>query len=112
MIEEKQEKSLRELSEEIKAVNLSNGWKTKSWDTPIGDKTVDQSVSKIAEECFEANGKFSKNDFEGFKEEIADVIIRCLDLAKDLGFHEELEQIIIRKNEFNKTRGFKHGKRI
>lgn len=104
--------SLEELAGKVKAVNLANGWKTKPWSSPIGDKSVDQSVMMIADECFEAKRRFNKDDFEGFKEEIADIIIRCLDLAHDLGFHEQLETIIIGKNEFNKTRGFKHGKKF
>lgn len=47
---------------------------------------------------------------EGFPTEIADTVIRCLDLADIVGF--DLEAEVIRKMRFNLTRPFKHGKRL
>jgi NTP pyrophosphatase (non-canonical NTP hydrolase) len=43
----------------------------------------------------------------GFPSELADVIIRVLDMAEWLGI--DLEEEIRLKNEYNKTRGYRHG---
>jgi NTP pyrophosphatase (non-canonical NTP hydrolase) len=45
---------------------------------------------------------------EGFVSEIADVIIRCGDLAGMLGF--DLEKAVEEKMAFNLSRPFKHGR--
>jgi NTP pyrophosphatase (non-canonical NTP hydrolase) len=45
---------------------------------------------------------------EGFGSELADIIIRTMDLAGEVGV--DLESEIVQKHEFNKTRPFKHGK--
>lgn len=45
---------------------------------------------------------------EGVPSELADVIIRCFDMADYYGI--DLESTIIKKHEFNKTRPYKHGK--
>lgn len=45
---------------------------------------------------------------EGFVIELADIIIRILDLAEQLGVN--LEHAIIAKSEYNKTRPYKHGR--
>ena len=45
---------------------------------------------------------------EGVPTELADVIIRCFDMADYYGI--DLEKAIMEKYEFNKTRPYKHGK--
>lgn len=45
---------------------------------------------------------------EGVPIELADVIIRCFDMADYYGI--DLESAIEEKQEFNKTRPYKHGK--
>jgi len=42
------------------------------------------------------------------EEELADVIIRVLDLAEYYGF--DMEKAILSKHEYNKTRPYKHNK--
>lgn len=44
---------------------------------------------------------------EGFPAELADVVIRCFDLAGAMGI--DLEKEIEQKHEFNKTRPYRHG---
>lgn len=72
-------------------------------------------VSEAAEalECYrdgemdlliDANGKPT-----GFPSEIADVVIRCLDLAEHLGVN--LGEVMEAKHEYNVKRPFKHGRR-
>ena len=46
----------------------------------------------------------------GFPSELADVVIRCYDLAGSLGI--DLGSAIERKHAYNLTRSYKHGKRI
>lgn len=45
---------------------------------------------------------------EGVPMELADVVIRCFDMADYYGI--DLEEAILEKHEFNKTRPYKHGK--
>lgn len=45
---------------------------------------------------------------EGIPSELADVVIRCLDMADYFGI--DLEEAIREKVKFNKTRPYKHGK--
>lgn len=47
---------------------------------------------------------------EGVPSELADIIIRCLDMADYYGI--DLEKAIIEKHEFNQTRPYKHGKKF
>lgn len=47
---------------------------------------------------------------EGVPTELADIVIRCFDMADYYGI--DLEAEIIEKHEFNKTRPYKHGKRF
>lgn len=47
---------------------------------------------------------------EGIPSELADVVIRCFDMADYYGIN--LEKAIIEKFEFNKTRPYKHGKKF
>jgi NTP pyrophosphatase (non-canonical NTP hydrolase) len=47
---------------------------------------------------------------EGVPFELADVVIRCFDMADYYGI--DLEEAIIEKHEFNKTRPYKHGKKF
>ena len=47
---------------------------------------------------------------EGVPFELADVVIRCFDMADYYGI--DLEDAIIEKFEFNKTRPYKHGKKF
>ena len=44
---------------------------------------------------------------EGFPSELADIVIRVMDMAEWLGI--DLEEQIKIKNEYNKTRGKRHG---
>lgn len=45
----------------------------------------------------------------GFPSELADVVIRCLDMAEAMGI--DLQDVIEAKHEYNKTRPYRHGDR-
>lgn len=54
-----------------------------------------------------ATGSFMKP--EGIPVELADAVIRILDMCGRYGI--DLEDVILRKHEYNKTRPIRHGKR-
>lgn len=120
--------NIKQISEEIHAVNVKNGfWEDK--DTKNMGETLMLVVTELAE-ALEAhrNGHHtnviklyevaSVNDFKtafethiknSFEDELADVIIRMLDLCE--GFGIDIETHIRLKLEYNKTREYKHGKK-
>jgi len=80
--------------------------------------TIPEKLMLIVSEASEAledyrNANFLQLDFEvsgkpiGFASELADVVIRCFDLAGALGI--DLQDAIIQKHKYNKTRPFRHG---
>jgi len=69
---------------------------------------VGQRLMLITSEVGEAEDALRKKDMENFKEEIADIVIRCFDLAGGLDF--DLMEEINKKHAYNLTRPYKHGK--
>lgn len=121
----KYEKSLPEiwesfqvLGDEINNINASNGWplsNTDSWpkqsDSPeiIADKVAFLSTKLllIHAEVSEAAEAIRELDENNFQEELADVIIRVIDLAH--GMRIDLSGEIARKLDINRERGYRHG---
>ena len=67
-------------------------------------------IAKVASECGEAVHAIQKGKQpEEVAEELADVVIRILDLCGHMDM--PLGEIMIRKMEYNKTRPYKHGKK-
>ena len=62
----------------------------------------------IASEVGEAEEALRKNNMVNFREEIADIVIRCFDLAGGLDF--DLVDEINKKHQHNLAREYKHGK--
>lgn len=67
----------------------------------VSEALEDVRVGKMAT-TFAANGKPV-----GFPTELADIVIRCMDLAGAMGI--DLEREIEVKSAFNETRPYKHG---
>lgn len=47
---------------------------------------------------------------EGLASELADVVIRVVDMTADLGI--DLDSVVAQKMTYNKTRPFKHGRKV
>lgn len=107
MNEKNIKESISELSKEIVEINKSNGWnvlKPEEWDDEYKILAI---LDLIHSEVSEATEAFRHNDFENFKEELADVIIRVLDCSG--GLEIDITDSILNKLEKNRNRGYKHG---
>lgn len=104
-----------EMQEMIHALNREKGW----WDDPnpnIAEK-IAAAHSELSE-AFDEVRNFEPDKLKdvyysaegkplGFSIEMADAVIRIMDLCEYLGVN--LERAIIEKYEYNKTRPYRHG---
>lgn len=105
---------LIELGKRIHSDNERNGWHD--------DWNVAEKLMMVVTECAEAVDEIRHHHEsdevyynvgspkpEGFPVEIADAIIRLLDIAEEEKCLDMLPVVILEKLEYNKTRGFRHG---
>lgn len=98
----------KSLSEEIREINARNGFVGTSRES-IKDKIV--SLALIGTEVAEAIQTVRSNVPDEFlEEEVADIIIRCLDFSAAMGF--DIDVAVAKKLEINKGSPYKHGKLI
>ena len=88
---------------------VAHGW----WEEPREDGTLIALIMSEAAEALEALRKGNGPDehcpqFSGAEVELADVVIRIMDMAEARGWN--VAGAIVAKHEFNKTRPYKHGK--
>jgi len=105
--------SIKRVQNEIHANAVAKGW----WaGVELGPEAiaaklclVHSEVSEALEEIRDGNldRYFNGSKPEGFGIELADIVIRCLDLAAAMGI--DLESEIETKMEYNRTRPYKHG---
>lgn len=92
-----------QISEIQKAVHenaVAHGW----WETK---REVPELLCLIHSEVSEALEAYRKHDDTHVGEELADVVIRVLDMCEAYGI--DLEKEILEKHEKNKLRPYKHG---
>ena len=101
------QKPFNQLAQEIVKINTANGWNVttlEDWKQPYKIPAI---LALITSEVSEALEDFRKDDKEHFAEEIADVLIRVLDLTGGMGI--DIDEEVAKKLEINKNRGFRHG---
>ena len=97
------------VQKDVHANARAHGW----WEEPREDGTLIALIMSEAAEALEALRKGNGPDehcpqFSGAEVELADVIIRIMDMAESRGW--DVAGAIVAKHEFNKTRPYKHGK--
>lgn len=104
-------RSLDDLAEQIRGINAANGWNVTQSDEWSDPYKVPAVLCLINSEVSEALEAFRNGDVDNFREELADVLIRTLDLAA--AFDPTIDFRIEEKLKKNKERGHRHGgKRI
>lgn len=105
--------TIKELQKDVHENAVKHGW----WKTPPTEgELLILIVSEVCEafeeirnghEMTETYYTGKDNKMEGVPSELADVVIRVMDVCEHYGI--DLEAAIIEKHNYNKTRPYKHG---
>lgn len=98
---------LNHLAQMIIEINRKNGWNVATPDDWETENKIPAVLALIHSEVSEALEAFRHNDKDNFAEELADTLIRVLDLAAGLDI--DIDTAVMLKLEKNKRRGFRHG---
>ncbi len=90
----------------IREINEMNGWRDELF-TFMDYNEVIVKVALIITECAEAIESVREDNYENFKEEMADIIIRTLDLCDILTI--DIDSELNKKLLKLESRGIKHG---
>lgn len=97
---------LNDFSRDAREISRANGF-----DNPTSIAEVEKTATKlmlIVDECCEALHEVRKTgDEAAFGEELADILIRTVDLGYDLGI--DFDTIVEAKMAKNRGRGYRHG---
>lgn len=108
---------MRDIQKEVHQLAISSGWWPEGADMGVIPEKLMLVVSEVSEalECYRTPEDF-KDHFsedgkpEGFGIELADAVIRILDLSEWLGL--DMENLILTKHSYNKTRSYRHGGKL
>lgn len=88
-----------------------HGWHKDDIEEGTAFALIHGEVSEAMEAAREGNKPSEKiPDFSSIEEEMADIVIRCMDWSEQKGYR--LADAIVAKHEFNKTRPYKHGGKL
>lgn len=104
------EAALGWLGAEIVAINAANGWDAKGPEIWGGKHELPSALALIHSEVSEALEAYRAGDRGNFEEEMADVVIRVLDVTHGMGI--DLGPAILAKLEKNRARGHRHGGKV
>jgi len=110
--------TIRKWQKQLHQLSLSKGWWREREEC---HQKIPQTLLMIHSEISEATEDYRSGNMDllhqdngkptGFPSELADAVIRILDLAEALNI--DLEHVIALKHEYNKSRSYRHGnKRI
>ncbi len=99
--------TLSDQAVEVLAINKANGWNCTTPEQWADTYKVPAILALIHSEVSEALEDFRHDRREHFTEELADIVIRVLDLAGGLGV--DLDAAIAAKLAKNRLRSFRHG---
>ena len=94
---------LKDLSIAIHDNAVKHGW----WDT---QRPIPELLCLVHSEVSEALEAYRIGNRPNFEEELADIIIRVLDMAEGLAI--DLEDAILKKHAVNIKRSYRHGNKI
>ena len=107
---------LRDIQKAVWRTAEEHGWHGENDSIPVKLVMIHSEVSEALEEYRNTPPESEVSDLyyngfsdkpEGFGVELADIVIRVLDLAEMLGM--DLTDLILAKMEYNESRPYRHG---